>query len=265
MNYSNIDKEQVLELHQAGNSIRQISSYTNIPKSTVADWIKECSQSTPKEVSDCNPDAPDMTSGHPEESTFSDDPDTFQGEFPENIGQTGQEDLSDVSEPDKLPLEKTEDSNLSINNEWIKLKKKEIEQRHQRKMRKMDQSDADRNLREREVQIQESLARKERTRLKLQEREYVDNLKSIARYYQRKKDWTTDELLRLQERVAKLKTKMENFYSKYSSMDWGKDGLKYLFDIEDDIEESLDCEEEDPLELVPSKMMNSVFENIKEL
>ena len=75
------DKEKVLELHQVGNSIRQISSLTSIPKSTVPDFIKESDHSIAKEVSDYVPDEPDMSSGHPEKSMDFDDSDTFQGKF----------------------------------------------------------------------------------------------------------------------------------------------------------------------------------------
>ena len=252
MNYTNIEKQQVLELHQAGKSIRQISSYTNIPKSTVADWIKECNQSTPKEVS-----------GHSPEN-----PDRFHEKFPENIGQNVQKDLSDVPELDRSlseqqgelqPLDKSQQHGVK------KLSPEHVSYTDDTETQIKEQPENDFRFLEDEIKINESQARKESVRIKLVERRYVDSLKSITRYYRRKRDWTTEELLTLQERVAKLKAKMENFYSKYSSMDWSKDGLKYLLDIEDDIEESLDCEEEEPLELVPSKMMKSVFKGIKDL
>ena len=266
MNYTNIEKQQVLELHQAGKSIRQISSYTNIPKSTVADWIKECNQSTPKEVSGHSPENPDIMSGHPEKPTNFDDPDRFHEKFPENIEKN---DPSLVSGPEKLPLERREEfppPDISRQLEVTKQSPDHVSYSDHTETQKKEQPDNDLILQERKVKLQESSARKKRARIKLQERKYVGNLKSITRYYHRKIEWTIKELLRLQERVAKLKTEMENFYTKYSSMDWGKDGLKYLLDIEDDIDDVLDCDEPiEPFEIHFNKTMKSIFENIKDL
>jgi len=138
--YNINDKEKVLELYQPGNSIRKISSLTNIPKSTVADWLKECNYTTATEVSEYNPDEPNMPSEHPEESTFSDDPDTFQEKFQEKTGQKEQLFPGDVSKPKKIPLVRTDDSNLLVSPAWIELKKIEIEQLHQREMRKKEHS-----------------------------------------------------------------------------------------------------------------------------
>jgi hypothetical protein len=131
-----------------------------------------------------------------------------------------------------------------------------------------EQSIPDINLRSQEQgdENNERLRRDQNTKLKLEEQGYLDRLKSLARYYHRKKSWTQTDLLDLQERAFRLKRKMKNFYAINSHIHWKKIGLKYLLDLEDDIEETI-CvnEEEDPFELNMNKHMNRIFRRIEDL
>jgi len=133
-------------------------------------------------------------------------------------------------------------------------------------IQKQGQPDTSIQSQEKESKTHEQLHREKITKLKLEEQGFVDSLKSLARYYHRKKDWTLNELLDLQERVLKLKREMKNFYSINSQIHWNKNGLKYLLELEDDIEETIcNNEEDEPFELVMSKYMRRLFRKIEDL
>jgi len=181
--YNQDDKEKVLELHQEGYSIRNISSMINIPKSTVADWLKERDSSPDTDTDDLNPEESDNLTGQPEKSmVLEHDPDIFRANFHENTGQNEQLFPGDVSKPDKIPLIRTDNSALPGSAEWIELKKKEIEQLHRREMRKMDQLDEDRHLREREVSVKEQIHKETQDKKKADQMHLLHRIQSVANY-----------------------------------------------------------------------------------
>ena len=219
--YSEKNKNDARSLNSQGLSLRKISEMTGVPKSTLSDWLQEspeperaintetepeieCPASVNSTFRAIDSPIPDRIRTNFGQNTLSnivwnDEPDNFRT----NSGQSNPKNSQIMKEPEFNSQNRTEFSSEHVSQDWIELKKLELQLQHERELKKMDLEREEKELRRQELNLKQVELDQQRERLSQIGDQFKVGIIKIAQIIQEKgqqSHWEYDEIIDIYEK-----------------------------------------------------------------